>query len=163
MNAAKKSMLTVFFDQQGIILTEFLEKGGTVISERFILTLTKMKEAIRRKRPALWAPSPSGDKHNFLLQMDNASPHTAIPTQQKLQAWNINVLAHPPNSPNLAPCDFALFPKLKEPLRGVHFKTVEEMQKAALTVLRRMPKQVFFQVISDLTIRWKKCLLAKGG
>lgn len=109
-------MLTVFFDQEGIIFSEFLEKGGTVTAERFIVTLSKMKEAIRRKRPRLWAPSPSGDRHTFILQMDNASPHTAFDTAKKLEEWGINILAHPPNSPDLAPCDYALFPKLKEPL-----------------------------------------------
>ena len=163
ISSPKKCMVTVFFDQEGVILAEFLEKGTTVTSEHFVITLGKMKEAIRHKRPHLWAPSPSGDKHNFILQMDNASPHKAEPTRLKLEEWGINVLAHPPNSPDLAPCDFALFPKLKEPLRGVHFATIEDLQKKALQVMRKFPKQFFFQAICDLTIRWQKCFLAWGN
>ncbi len=95
--------------------------------------------------------------------MDNASPHTAQPTMAKLEAWQIRTFAHPPNSPDLAPCDFALFPKLKEPLRGKVFKTVEDLQRKTLEILRQMPKQVFFQAISDLTIRWQKCLTLRGS
>ncbi len=163
LNNAKKTMLTLFFDEQGVILAEFLEKGGTVTSERFIKTLSKMKEAIRKKRPKLWAPSPDGHRHNFILQMDNASPHTAQPTMVKLEAWQIRTLAHPPNSPDLAPCNFTLFPKLKEPLRGKVFKTVEDLQQKTLEILRRMPTQVFFQAISDLTIHWQKCLTLHGA
>ncbi len=162
MNSIRKTMLTVFFDENGVILAKFLEQGGTVTSERFILTLSKLKEAVHRKQPKLWAASPNGDRHHFILQMDNASPHTALPTQQKLEAWGINVLAHPPNSLDLTPCDFALFPKLKEPLRGVKFQNIEKLQKRALHLLRQMPKQLFFQVISDLTIHWQKCLTLRG-
>lgn len=161
-NNARKTMMTVFFDKQGVILAEFLEPKGTVNSEHFIVTLAKMKEAVHRKRPKLWAIGNTGH-HHFILQMDNASPHTAAPTALKLEQWKVQVLAHPPNSPDLAPCDFALFPKLKESLRGIQFRNIEELQKAAIQVLRRMPKQFFFQAISDLTIRWKKCQLAQGA
>lgn len=108
-------------------------------------------------------PSPSGDRHNFVLQMDNAGPHIAYNTVLKLEEWGVRLLAHPPNSPNLAPCDFALFPKLKEPLRGTKFANLAELQKETLRILRKMPKQVFFQAISDLTIRWQKCLSLGGS
>jgi hypothetical protein len=34
-----------------------------------------------------------------------------------------------PYSPDLAPCDFALFPKLKMKLKGQHFETVSDIQR----------------------------------
>jgi hypothetical protein len=38
------------------------------------------------------------------------------------------VIPHPPYSPDLAPCDFFLFPKMKLKLEGCRFDTIEEIQ-----------------------------------
>jgi len=43
----------------------------------------------------------------------------------------ITTLPHPQYSPDLAPWDFFLFPKLKTHLKGHHFGTVENVQTAA--------------------------------
>ncbi len=109
--AMRKVMMTVFFDCQGVILIDFLNPREKVTAERYCETLTKLKESLRRKRPNLWRG------RNFLLHHDNASPHTAFDTVKKLKQWKIRTLEHPPYSPDLAPCDFALFPKLKAQIR----------------------------------------------
>ena len=44
-----------------------------------------------------------------------------------MSVLSIKTVPHPPYSPDLAPCDFWLFPKLKEKLRGCHYETIEEM------------------------------------
>jgi hypothetical protein len=38
------------------------------------------------------------------------------------------VIPHPPYSPDLAPCDFLLFPKMKLKLKGRRFDNIEEIQ-----------------------------------
>jgi transposase len=38
------------------------------------------------------------------------------------------VIPHPPYSPDLAPFDFFLFPKMKLTLKGRRFETIEEIQ-----------------------------------
>jgi hypothetical protein len=43
----------------------------------------------------------------------------------------ITVLEHSPCSPDLAPCDFYLFPKIKSVLKGTHF--LSEDVKAKMT------------------------------
>jgi len=40
-----------------------------------------------------------------------------------------SVVPHPPYSPELAPADICLFPKLKTTLKGRHFQTIEEIQE----------------------------------
>jgi hypothetical protein len=45
------------------------------------------------------------------------------------------IVSHPPYSPDLAPCDFALFPKLKMKLKGWRFETVSGIQRESQTVL----------------------------
>ena len=47
----------------------------------------------------------------------------------------IKTVPQPPYSPDLAPCDFWLIPKLKEKLRGCHYKTIEEMKEAVMKVI----------------------------
>jgi hypothetical protein len=41
---------------------------------------------------------------------------------------SIPVVPHPPYSPDLAPCDFFLFPRLKSTLNGKQFQDVAEIQ-----------------------------------
>jgi histone-lysine N-methyltransferase SETMAR len=53
-----------------------------------------------------------------LLIVDNAPAHAALLTRTFLTDNNMTVVPHPPYSPNLAPCEFFLFPKLKMKLKG---------------------------------------------
>ena len=108
-------MLTAFFDACGVILTEFNE--GRVNSDTYIETLKQLKENIRRKRPFLWKGGLDGNTdREFIIQHDNASCHTSVPTLAYI--FDTDLLAHPPYSPDLAPCDYFLFPFLKQQLRG---------------------------------------------
>ena len=43
----------------------------------------------------------------------------------------INTVPQPPYSPDLTPCDFWLFPKL----RGCSYETIEEMKEAVTNVI----------------------------
>jgi transposase len=45
------------------------------------------------------------------------------------------VIPHPPYSPDLAPCEFFLFPKMKLKLKGRRFDTTEEIQAKSQKVL----------------------------
>ena len=52
------------------------------------------------------------------FHQDNAPVHNSILVTDYLTQMGIKTVPHPPYSPDLAPCDFWLFPKLKENLRG---------------------------------------------
>ncbi|GFV59328.1 uncharacterized protein TNCV_2340691 [Trichonephila clavipes] len=58
---------------------------------------------------------------------------------------NIPVAPQPPYSPDLSPCDFFLFPKLKNPLKGHHFGTLENIQTAVSDQLKAIPISEFHQ------------------
>jgi len=51
----------------------------------------------------------------------------------------IPVVPKPPYSPDLSPCDFFLFPKLKFHLKGCHFGTLENIKKAVTDQLKAIP------------------------
>ncbi len=157
----RKTMMTVFFDFQGVIHVEFLRPGGTIKSEEYCQSLMRMKEAIQRKRPHLWVRNGEGNR-SFLLHQDNAPAHVAVPTLAKFGEWGIDLLAHPPYSPDLAPCDFTLFPKLKQDLRGRRFQNLQQLQNEAKRLLHSYPEEFFTQCFSDLVTRWNKCVAVDG-
>ena len=78
----------------------------------------KLCEHVRRKWPELWWKG-------WILHQDNVPAHNTLSVKQFLANKNITELEHPPYSPDLAPCDFYLFPKIKSVLKGTHFVLVE--------------------------------------
>ena len=69
----------------------------------------------------------------------------------------IKIVSHPPYSPDLAPCDFCLFPKL----RGYHYETSEEMKEAVTKVIDTLIQEDFHGAFQKL-LKWYKCI-AGGG
>ena len=61
------------------------------------------------------------------------------PCHKYLTKIDIKTVPHPPYSPELAPCDFWLFPKL----RGCRYETIEEMKEAVTKVIDTLTKQDF--------------------
>jgi hypothetical protein len=53
------------------------------------------------------------------------------------------VIPHPLHSPDLAPCDFFLFPKMKLKLEGHRFDTTEEVQAESQRVLDTLTAKDF--------------------
>ena len=74
----------------------------------------------------------------------------------------IKTVRHPPYSPDLAPCDFCLFPKLKEKLRGCHYETIDEMKEAVTKVIDTLIQEDFRGAFHKLLERYNKCI-AVGG
>jgi len=73
------------------------------------------------------------------------------------------ILPHPPYSPDLAPCDFALFPKLKGELKGKRFQDFSELQQEARNVLYSYPEEWFGQVFRKWVERHRRCVTERGA
>jgi hypothetical protein len=67
---------------------------------------------------------------------------------------NMVIVPHPPYSPNLAPSDFTLFPKLKMKLKGRRFETVSGIQRESQAVLDSIKESDFHGAFET----WKKQL-----
>ena len=74
----------------------------------------------------------------------------------------IMTVPHPPYSPDLAPCDFCLFPKLKEKLRGCRYETIEEMKEAVTKVIDTLTQEDFNGALQKLLERYSKSISAGG-
>jgi len=71
-----------------------------------------------------------------MLHHDNAPSHTSLLIRSYLAKSQTSVVPHPPYSPDLAPADFFLLPKLKTTLKRRRFQTIEEIQENAIGELR---------------------------
>ena len=69
----------------------------------------------------------------------------------------IKIVRHPAYSPDLAPCDFCLFPKV----RGCHYETIEERKEAVTKVIETLTQEDFHGAFQKLLERYK-CIAAGG-
>ncbi len=158
--STKKAMLTVFLDQQGPILAEFASPGTTIDTKLYCQVLRHLKENIRCKRPQLWTMK--NGYWTFQLHHDNAPSHTLILTLAFIGESHIDIVAHLPYSPDLAICDFFVFPRIKSELRGHRFQNLRNMKTAVLRTLKSIPQQEIHQAFQTLPLRWMKCISAQG-
>ena len=70
----------------------------------------------------------------------------------------INTVPHPRYSPDLAPCDFCLFPQL----RGCLYETIEEMKEAVTKVIDTLTQEDFHEAFQQLLELYNKCIAAGG-
>ncbi|GFT52884.1 putative mariner transposase [Trichonephila clavipes] len=80
-----------------------------------------------------------------------------------LASKNIPVSPRPPYSPDLSPCDFSLFPKSKNPLKGHHFGTLENIQTAVTDQLKAIPISEFHQYYEEWKKRLQRCVASEGN
>ncbi|UYV74404.1 hypothetical protein LAZ67_11003429 [Cordylochernes scorpioides] len=151
-----KVLLTVFFDCRGVVHHEFLPQGRTVNKEYYLQVMRNLREAIRQKRPDLWK------NKNWLLHHDNAPAHTSLLVRDFLAKNNTLMMPQPPYSPDLAPCDFFLFPKQKRPMKGRRYATLDEIKTASKEELKNILKNYFLKCFEDWKNRWHKCLISHG-
>ena len=98
------------------------------------------------------------------FHQDNAPIHNSILVTDYLTKIGINTVRHPPYSPDLVPCDFWLFPKL----RGCRYETIEEIKEAVIKVIDTLTQEDFHGAFQKLLERYNKALQAdeitsKGG
>ena len=71
---------------------------------------------------------------------------------------DIKTVPQPPYSPDLAPCDFWLFLKL----RGCRYETIEEMEEAVTKVIDTLTQEDFHGAFQKLLEWYNKCIAAGG-
>jgi len=106
-----KTMLVIFFDWQGVIHKDFVPEGETIHAVYYRGVMERLLNKIRPVRPGMCE---SGD---WFLSRHNAPSHNATIAEQFLVRRKMTVLDHPPYSPDLAPADYFLFPKVKSHLK----------------------------------------------
>jgi histone-lysine N-methyltransferase SETMAR len=101
-------------------------------------------------------------KKKIIFHQDNAPAHKSVLAMGKLRDLHYKLLEHLPCSPDLAPSDFYLFPKLKLFLTGQHFSSNQEAIKAVEGYFADLTKNQYKDGIMALEHRWNKCISLKG-
>ena len=100
------------YDIQGVILNHFVPPKTTVTGNYYATIIkSELLPAIKRKRPHL-------ERSVILLHHHNAPSHSSRIVMDTVNKLGTELLPHPPYSPDLAICDFWLFPNLKNRLLG---------------------------------------------
>jgi len=137
--SAGKVLASIFWDQDGILLTDYLKTGLTINTEYYSSLLVQVKDILKEKRPRHGKVT-----KGVLFLHDNAPAHWALVTQKKLAYPGFQCLDHPLHSPDLALSDCHLLPGLKKQLKGRHFSSEAEVIAAAETWLDGEPSDFFF-------------------
>jgi len=105
--SAGKVLALIFWDQDCILLVDYLPKGQTINVEYYSALLLRVKDILKQKRHGKVIKG-------VLFLHDNALAHWALATQKKLAYLGFQCLDHPSYSLDLAPSDYHLFPGLKK-------------------------------------------------
>ena len=114
-----------------------------------------MKEFFNKKRPS------KGWSGVHILH-DNASSDTCEVVKSFLASEKVNVLNQPPYSPDLRPCDFFLFPRLKKMHSGNKYMSRSSLGSAVYQCLQQIPKEDYLSAFRDWVKRLQKCVSVKG-
>lgn len=156
MSHPKKIMVSVWWSASGLIHHSFLKIGETITAERYVREIDEMHEKLRQKQPALV------NRRGPILLHDNARPHIANITREKLHDLGYETLDHAPYSPDLAPTDFYLFKQLELFMRGKRFQNEEDVKNAFLDFVASRSPEFYAVGINMLIPHWQKCVDSKG-
>jgi len=150
-----KVLALIFWDQDGILLIDYLPRDQTINVEYYSSLLVQLKDILKEKCHGKVTKG-------VLFLHDNAPAHQALATQKKLAYLGIQCLYYPPYSPDLAPLANHLFPGLKKQLKGRHFSSDAEVIAATETWLGGQPSEFFLSGLQMLEQRDKKCIELHG-
>jgi transposase len=91
-----------------------------------------LSKNIQRKHPDKWHNNSRAQHH------DNAPAHELLTVRQFLASMNVTVIPHPSYSPDLTPCEFFLFPKMKLKLKRQNFDSTEEIQNDSQKMMKTL-------------------------
>ena len=99
----KKTMVTVWWSVAGVLHYNFLQPGQTITAESYSEEIDEMYRKLRQQQPVLV------NRRGPILLHDNARPHVSQITVRKLNELSVEVLPHPPYSPEMSLTGYHLF------------------------------------------------------
>jgi [histone H3]-lysine36 N-dimethyltransferase SETMAR len=147
----KMVMLSVWWSAGGVIHWELLPTGSTISADFYCEQLDRVAAKLQGKL----------DKVYFLH--DNARPHIAKSTREKLLKLGWTTLPHPPYSPDLAPTDYHLFHSLADHLREKQFDEENDLKTYLGNFFNQKSQDFYKRGIFSLPERWRQVVDSNGA
>ena len=154
--SSKKILYPIFFNSSGPVVQLPCPSGHTVTGRFYKNSvLKKVKEFYNKKLPSKrWS--------GVHLLYDPASSHKCEVVKSFLASKKVKVLNHPPYSPDPSPCDFFLFPRLKEMLSiNKYVSRLVLLAVLFISVSNRYQKKTILSGFRDWVKRLQTCF-SKG-
>jgi hypothetical protein len=129
--SAGKVMATVFWDEKGLLLLEFMPQKTTITRQTYANTITALREAIKEKRRGKLSAG-------VLLLHDNAPVHMSAKSQAAIRQCGFQQLNHSPSSLGLF-----YIPSNENISPGKRFSSDEEVKEASTTWFEEQSKDFF--------------------
>lgn len=147
----KKIMLSVWWGVKGIIHWEILPAGCTITADLYCQQLDRVAAKLHGKQ----------DRVYFLH--DNARPHVAKSTREKLLKLGWITIPHPPYSPDLAPTDYHLFRSLSNYLGEKKFDDENDLKTDLANFFDQKSQDFYEAGILSLPVRWRQVIDSNGA
>ena len=110
----------------------------------------------------LWVPTGHTANKEYYVEVFKGVQDAPVPNsilvKDYLTKMGIKTVPHRHYSPDLAPCDFWLFPKL----RGCRYETIEEIKEAVTKVIDTLTLEKFYGAFQKLFERYSNYIAAGG-
>lgn len=153
----KKVMLSVWWSARGVIHYELLQPGETITADVYCAQLERLKDKLEKKWPALT------NRNRVILHHDNARPHIAKKTLQKIKDFGWELLSHPPYSPDIAPSDYHLFRAMQHFLVGKKYASHEAINIAIQDFFDSKPVDFYKDGLMKLVCKWSDIVENNGA
>ena len=145
-------LYAIFFDLKGPVLQIPVPKGKFYRES----VLAQLVDFYQERRPCTGV-------HGIKLLHDNAPAHKSATVQEYLKESGLDVLDHPPYTPDLSPCDFWLFQRLKEMLGGHRFESLCGIGSLVYQCLQHIPIEDNWVAFRKRVDWCKMCVEADGA
>ncbi|KAK6734696.1 hypothetical protein RB195_018099 [Necator americanus] len=149
----RKIMLSVWWGVHGIYRFELLPDNTTVTAEVYSAQLQRLADKIRKEHLKL---------DNIRLLHDNARPHIARNTSQKILKLGWKVLLHPPYSPDLASSYYHLLRSFQHHLEEERYDDRDHLENDVRAFFASKSPEFYAKEIRDLARCWQKVVDVDG-
>jgi hypothetical protein len=148
---SRSCSLFVFFIFQEWSMTNLFHRV-TVNAAFYVEVLNRLRECVQRVRPELWA------EKNWIPASQQCTLAFGTYCASVFRQKDMITTDHPSYLPDLAPCNFFLFSKVKTIMRGGYFGDVNSIKCETTRLLKNLTSQDMQHCFLQWKQRWAKCI-----
>jgi len=147
---ASRTLFSIFFKSTGPVLIHRINRGQTIDHHYYInQCLRPLIDEIKRQRP-------SYGTDRIKIHYDNGRPHVHEDVTDYLESNGLTIVPHPPNSPDLSPCDFWLFDLIKDNLADQ--EDAESLHDAVIDFMNSINREEYRKTFEKWIQRMQLCV-----